>query len=230
MNHPLPRPCSVWGQIATLITGAIALMAFCQNADGEVVLITNTYTGVVTENDATSGASINASFISGIPGLQGINIDGSTLLLTSTTNNTVRTFNANTGAVINSAFIFTSAGITPTSLSLSGNNLFVSYEGPGYVGEYNATTGAKEANPFFYEDINGSYPIFTADAGGILYVSYQDLGLVNAVSDTTGALLFSVSGLGAPQGVAVSGSTLYVSDRTNNRISTFDATTGALIN
>ena len=75
----------------------------------------------VSEYDATSGATINATFVVGSQGLSGpfgLAVDGSNhLFVTNTGNNTVGEYDATTGATINAAFV--------TGLQLPQDLLFV---------------------------------------------------------------------------------------------------------
>jgi hypothetical protein len=105
----------------------------------------NSGNNTVGEYDATTGATINASFITGLTGLPfGLALDGKNhLFVTNSGQNTVGEYDATTGATIDAAFINGQGLATPIALALDGNNhLFVSNANSNTVGEYDATTGA----------------------------------------------------------------------------------------
>jgi 6-phosphogluconolactonase (cycloisomerase 2 family) len=88
----------------------------------------------------TSGAVVNAAFITGLSGPRGIVVSGTSLYVTSYYNNTIGEYNATTGAVVNAALV--SNLFWASGLAVSGSNLFVT-RGSGYnlIGEY-TTSGA----------------------------------------------------------------------------------------
>jgi hypothetical protein len=64
--------------------------------------------GAVREYDATTGATVNANFITGLTGPEGLGLDGNNHLFVTNSNfgvNTVGEYDATTGATINAAFI-----------------------------------------------------------------------------------------------------------------------------
>lgn len=101
--------------------------------------------GSVGKYNASTGAAINASFITGLTDAEGLALLSNTLFVASygsTPNGggTVGEYDATTGAVINANFI---TGLSyPTGLALLGNNLYVVNYLTGTVGKYDATTGA----------------------------------------------------------------------------------------
>jgi hypothetical protein len=101
--------------------------------------------GSVGKYNASTGATINASFITGLTDAEGLVVLGNTLFVASygsTPNGggTIGEYDATTGAVINANFI---TGLSyPTGLALLGNSLFVVNYLTGTVGKYDATTGA----------------------------------------------------------------------------------------
>jgi WD40 repeat protein len=111
------------------------------------------FPNTVGEYNATTGATINANFITGLSDALGLALsgDGTALFVTNPGNNTVGEYNATTGAAINANFITglsNSSGLAlsddPLGLALSGDGtaLFVANTGNNTVGKYNATTGA----------------------------------------------------------------------------------------
>ena len=65
----------------------------------------NQINGTVGEYDATTGAAINASFITGLSFPWGLALSGNNLLVANSASNTVGEYNAATGAAINAIFI-----------------------------------------------------------------------------------------------------------------------------
>ncbi len=136
------------------------------------------------------------------------------------------------GATINTAFI---SGLNnPTSMAISGGNLFVvnnaGGDGNGSVGKYDASTGATINSAFISGLVK---PWGIAVFGGNLFVTDLD-GKIGKYDATTGTTINSefVSGspgLTNPLGIVFSGGSMFVVNGTGF-ISEYDATTGALIN
>jgi PEP-CTERM motif len=83
------------------------------------LLVTNEANNTVGQYDATTGATINATFINsgqGLSGPVGLGLDGNNHLFVTNSDNKIGEFNATTGATINAAFI-------------NGQGL----NGPGYI-------------------------------------------------------------------------------------------------
>jgi len=148
--------------------------------------------GTVSEYDATTGAAINASFITGLSSPERLAALGNTLFVVNgdvgTNIDTIGTYNATTGAAINARFL---PLFDPTGLVIAGNTLFVSnYDasvaGGGTVGEYNATTGAV-INANFITGLNGPEGIVIS--GNDLFVANYLGGTVGEYNATTGAVI-----------------------------------------
>src|SRR5216683_1167534 len=89
------------------------------------VFVSNFNSGVVGKYDATTGAAINASFITGLNTPNSLALNGSgQLFVTNFNSGVVGEYDATTGAAINASFI---TGLnTPNSLALNGSGqLFV---------------------------------------------------------------------------------------------------------
>ena len=87
------------------------------------IFVTNLVNNTIGEYNATTGATINSSFIfSGLNSPQGIAISGGNLFVTNFLNSTIGEYNATTGATINSSFISSGLnrpfGIVVTSASV----------------------------------------------------------------------------------------------------------------
>jgi len=181
----------------------------------------------VGEYNATTGAAINANFISGLNEPVALAVSGNTLFVADIVGaaGTIGAYNANTGAVINANFI---SGLDPGGIAVSGNTLFVSSVA-GTVGEYNATTGAA-INANFITGL--SEPGGLAVSGNGLFVASFSAKTVGKYDATTGAAINAnfITGLNSPIGLAVSGNTLFVANSQSSAVSAYNATTGAVIN
>ena len=155
-------------------------------------------------------------------------VSGNNLLAGYWGNSGVYDYNANTGALISSSFVPVSG---PLGLAVAGNDLYVASNNDGTVGEYNATTGAA-INPSLITGL--SSPMGIAISGTDLFVATggggggtHSIGEYNA---TTGATInASLTTLGSPWALGISGNTLYASTNTGASINEIDATTGASI-
>lgn len=89
--------------------------------------------------NATTGAAINTSLLTGLSNPNAMVISGNDLYVLSF-GGTVGLYNATTGSAINDSFI---TGLNqPDGLAISGSTLFVGSWGDGTVGAYSASTGA----------------------------------------------------------------------------------------
>ena len=134
-------------QAALLCVVAFLFAVAARPAEAQVLLVSNYGNNTVGEYDATTGATINATFINSGQGLsnpRGVALDGSDHLFVANQNNTVGQYNANTGATINITFINNGQGVSnPSDLALDVNNhLFVANYNNFTVGQYNASSGA----------------------------------------------------------------------------------------
>ena len=97
--------------------------------------------GTVGQYDATTGAPINASLITGLsPDNYGLAVAGGSLFVANLDSGTIGQYDAATGAPTNASFVTGLSG--PTGLAVSGGDLFVTNFYGGTVGQYDATTGA----------------------------------------------------------------------------------------
>src|SRR5438034_6098308 len=130
-------------KFSTLVLFAAVVAALCLiPVTGRAqIFVTNEGNNTIGEYNATTGATINSSFISGLDFPTGIALFGGNLFVANSGNNTIGEYNAATGAPINSSFI--SSGLNqPRGIAFSGGNLFVTNGLGNTIGEYNATTGA----------------------------------------------------------------------------------------
>ena len=87
----------------------------------------------------TSGATVNASLVTGLGGAGGIAVSGGDLFVGSFANGTIGEYDATTGATINASLI--TGLIDPIGIVVSGGNLFIgSTNGGGPVPARSANT------------------------------------------------------------------------------------------
>ena len=123
--------------------------------------------GVIAEYNATTGALIDGSFITGLNIPEGIWLSGNNLYVANNaafnnlfggplTNGTVGEYDATTGAAINASLV---SGLNqPADVAVLGNNLYVSTFSNN-VGLYDATTGAT-INANFITGLNDPQGLF----------------------------------------------------------------------
>jgi hypothetical protein len=221
--------------IVTILAACTVLSAIPGTAHGQIIYEANTSAGTVGEYDATTGAAINASLLSGITDVKGVAVSGGKLFVVSSCcfGGHIGVYDATTGATINASLVSSGLGGPQGGLALSGGNLYVTNYGAGTVGEYDATTGAT-INAALVSGIPLNGPWGVAVSGGHLYVTAYGSGTVGEYDATTGATInASLVSLGAGHavtGIAVSGGQLFVLDQSTQLIGVYDATTGATIN
>lgn len=113
------------------------------------------------------------------------------------------------------------------AIVVSGSILYVATD-QGYIGQYNASTGAA-INSNFITGLNN--PNAMVISGNDLYVlSFgRTVGRYNATTGSTINDSF-ITGLNQPQGLAISGSTLFVGSWGDGTVGLYNASTGATIN
>ena len=170
---------------------------------GVAVSGTNLYvagfaTNTVARHNASTGALLNANFITGFSGLRNLQVDGSGNIFVAAfggTNNVTKWDSAGV-AVAGFTTINLASAI---GLALNGNDLFVSNLNTT-VSRYNATTGAL---------LNASFVTGLSSAAGMevlnntLYVASYGVGRVGTYNATTGAAINAtfITGLGNPTDV-----------------------------
>jgi DNA-binding beta-propeller fold protein YncE len=218
-----------------------ALSAMPRNARAQlyVTQMQGSIGGIVSKYNATTGAPINAKFITGLHGpFLGLvlNTSGRRLFVANSSNltNSVGQYNATTGAPINARFI---TGLNaPVGLAVMGPTplfseptLFVANGGNNTVGKYDARTGAAINPDFITTGLHA--PTGLALLGNTLFVANFNTGTVGAYDATTGAAINVnfIAGLDTPQGLALLGNTLSVANEQAGTVGKYDATTGAAI-
>jgi WD40 repeat protein len=212
---------------------------------GDTLFVANTADGTIGTYNATTGAPINANFITGAGG--GLAVSGNTLFVVcggrSTGSGTVGEYDASTGAVINANFV---TGLTaPRTIAVSGNTLLVTCNGSGppgstlsgIVSAYDANTGAV-INANFIKGLSNPQGLavsgnnlFVADAGTDTISEYDaNTGRVINAKFITGVRADGVIQFSVPIGIAVSGDDLLVANNVaNGTVGRYNAITGALI-
>ena len=123
---------------------AVLLGLLSMNAAHAQIFVVNTSADTIGEY-TNSGATVNASLVSGLNQPSGIVVSGPDLFVAN--NNfgtiynagTIGEYNAITGAAVNASLV---SGLNyPIGLAVSGPDLFVTNANPGTIGEY-TTSGA----------------------------------------------------------------------------------------
>ena len=133
------------------------------------------------------------------------------------------------GRSVNASLVSGLNGLNgPFGIAVSGANLWVTSEGSGAIGEYNATTGAT-VNASLVSGLNGPFGI--AVSGQNLWVANTGGSTIGEYNATTGAAVNDslVSGLNSPLGIAVLGGDLWVTNSSSGTIGQYNATTGAAV-
>ena len=156
-----------------------------------------------------SGATINASLITGLNHPGGIAVSGGDLFVTNYLGGTISEYTT-AGVPVNTHLL--SGLANPSGVAVSGSSLFVTnYEGRT-ISEFTlgATPGTIAAsNPNFISE--SQYPYGIAVSGSNLFVANYDGGTIGEYT-TSGAVVNAalVSGLYSPQDLTVSGTNIFV--------------------
>ena len=173
----------------------------------------STGSGTIGEYNALTGATINASLISGLVRPQGIALSGSDLYVASDNSGLAGagtvgkyTLSADFGSITSSTPALITGLSYPETLAISGTNLFVVNEGVGAIAEYN--TSGQPLNTTLITGLNN--PIGIALLGSDMYVT-NFYGTASIGKYTLGADSISiasstpalVSGLSNAHGIVV---------------------------
>lgn len=174
----------------------------------------------------TTGATNNATFITGITAPVGILENGGNLLVSSTADDTVGKYDLATGATVNSALVSDDSAL---ALAISGSTLYVSHFAHNKISTFNANTGATLNANFNTTNVLGVYGLAISSAG--LLASDAGFFQIRRFDPITGAFISTfITNLNDPRGIAVSGSDLFVVNQGNNTVGKYNAATGAVIN
>src|SRR5438876_38462 len=113
--------------MGTLLTGQV---------HGQIIYETNGGSNTIGEYDATTGAAINTSLVSGLKIPPFSDVSGGNMYVANEGSNTIGEYNATTGAAVNTSLV---SGLNnPNGIAVSGGNLWVANYNSGTIGEYNA--------------------------------------------------------------------------------------------
>jgi hypothetical protein len=149
----------------------------------------------------------------------------------NSTANTVTDFNILTGT--QTVVVKSNEGLNvPTGLAVIGNDLFVANSGTGTISEFNAVTGtlinAEVASGF------SSIAEMAVTGNTLLVVNAAGFDVSKLTVSGTSVTLNSSDFISTPRysypnGIAISGNTVYVDGAASNSVSTYNLTTGAVI-
>jgi DNA-binding beta-propeller fold protein YncE len=210
-------------------------------ASGGHLFVANFQTSTIGEYDAATGATINASLISGLPGgltWLAVSDDGAYLFASSPSSGKIGKYTTS-GAVVNAAFV--SGGFRATDgIAVSGGNLFVvngNNTNNNTIDEYDAVTGAV-VHAALISQLKIAEDVAVSPDGATLFVTDQPSTAIGATIGeytTAGATVNAtlVSGLGGPNGsvfgIKVSGANLFVAINFDNAVGEY-TTTGGTVN
>src|SRR5450759_4308525 len=161
---------------------AVLLGLLSMNAAHAQIFVVNTSADTIGEY-TNSGATVNASLVSGLSVPWGIAVSGSNLFVTNQFNSqmadgTIGEYNAITGGAVNASLV---SGLNePLGIAVSGSNLFVTSSGngtsgAGTIGEY--TTSGATVNASLISG-SGFYPTNIAVSGSNLFVTSSGNGTI----------------------------------------------------
>ncbi len=197
------------------------------------VYVSNYGTGTVGKYDSSTGAAIDASFISGLSFPAGVALDQQGHLFVLNRNaagaGRVSEYDANSGALINANLVF-GLGNQPEAIALDGvGGMYVS-DFSGTIGRYSAVSGSA-INSHFSSMIK---PFgLAADGNGHLFVTDYNRSRVLKVATEPGAESNAdfITGFGNPMGVALDGKggLFVVSAYFSSGLAEYDVAAGTLI-
>lgn len=181
--------------------------------------------------NATTGAVINANFITGLSGVSQLSYANNVIYTSSYGGGVINTYNATTGALITNNFISISS---PTGKRIIGSTLYTTVYGGGRISTYNSSTGAL-INSNYITGLASPSDLTINTANNYLYVvnaGTSSVGVYNASDSSTATTINTsfITGLSSPFSIVYFDNILYISCMGTNTIATYNATTGALIN
>jgi hypothetical protein len=157
----------------------------------------------------TSGATVNATLLSGLPSpLHGIAVSGKDLYVTQQSSAWVGKYTTS-GATVDATFVaFFQNFSDPVGIAVSGTDLFVTNEVPGFVGHF--TTAGSTIDEGMIDTGPGTFPYSLAISGSTMFIS-QNGGEVSAWN-TSGVPIDTqlIPYLPGASGIAVLGDRLFV--------------------
>jgi DNA-binding beta-propeller fold protein YncE len=187
--------------------------------------VTQVELGIVSEYDATTGALINANFITGLSDPHALLLSGNNLYVTNAgPTGSVGLYDAKTGAVINASFL-TATDFHPTGLAFSGGDFYAANPVASEVYKFNARGVWVHSYGESTGDTDSDIEFFSK---GVYFLSDETISQVSEINAKTGVVLNSATYTGA-YGLALLGDTLFVGSLDFNEIGEFDAETLELI-
>ena len=163
-----------------VFAAATTLWTTCPTARGQDIFVANVASGTIGEY-TTSGATVNASLVSGLGNPFGIAVSGSDLFVTSV-HSGIGEYTTS-GATVNASLV---SGLDyPYGIAVSGSDLFVVNQGSGTIGEY-TTTGVT---------VNASLVSGLDNPSGIAIS--EPVSSVPDAGSTLGLMFLSLAGLAA---------------------------------
>jgi hypothetical protein len=217
------------GAKTTAVTAALAVIVLAAGAaTGDSIFVTNYATGTNgwIGKYTTSGATVDASLISGLPGPSFLAVFGSNLYVANYNGGTIGVYDMNTGAAVNPSLI-SIPGHHLSAVVVSGSSLFLTDYDAGTIGQYDINTGAA-INASLVSGLD--HPSGLLVSGSTLLVADTGNGAVGQYTitgETVNASL--VSGLNFATGgsFGVCGSRLFVTDTGDGTLNEYDVNTGA---
>ena len=209
------------------LIAALTLWAVPATARGQI-FGANEYTGTIGEY-TTTGATVNASLITGVGPPNGMALSGGNLFVNYVNNVEPSVAEYTTkGATVNASLI---PGGNAAAIAVSGGNLFVAgiQTDRSYINEY--TTSGSLVIPGLIS-IGGGVSAMAMSGGNLFVLSYNGVNDTIGEYTTSGATVNAalVTGLNDnPIGIAVSGGNLFVVNGNIGSISEY-TTSGALVN
>lgn len=145
---------------------------------GTTLYVANCYTGTIGKYDATTGAALNASLVSGLNWPWGIAVYGSSLFVANSNAGTIGEYDAATGAVVNASLISGLKG--PQDIIISGSHLYVLNIGDGSIGEYNLDGSTVNASLLKVSGAWGLAVVSTPEPSTWMLVGVGTIGLALA--------------------------------------------------
>jgi DNA-binding beta-propeller fold protein YncE len=238
----MPDNFESWLSLVAALTVMTAIWAMPPAARGGNIFVVNQNLGGNGNGTfgeyTTSGATVNASLITGLNYPLGIAVSGGRVFVA----NSGTTFNVGTigeytltGATVNASLITGLNG--PVGIAVLGGNLFITENAlgganRGRISEY--TTSGATVNASLITSLND--PLGIAASGGNLFVVENALGTSNGgtIGEYTlaGATVNTslIAGLEFPVGIAVSGENLFVTEADSDAPISEYTTSGATVN
>ena len=203
---------------------AVVATAVLTTARASELLVADSGSNEIGQYDATSGAAINPSLISGLNSPEDVEVSGADLYVKNYATGTVGEYTI-AGATINASLV---SGLSSTGgIAVSAGSLFAANDNSGAISQYNATSGA----PIDVSLITGlDSPTGIAVSGGDLFITTYGTGTIGEYT-TAGATINAslINDPGGPNATVVSGGDLFVTNYDAGTVGEY-TTAGAVVN